>query len=223
MFGGYFFHWAPVWAALPELASGALVALEVAALSILGAFVLGIAGALAARSPSRALRLAATIYVEAMRNSPSLVKMYFIFYGLPSLGLFPSPFVSGVVALALHNGAYMTEIVRGGLEAVHDTQLQGALSLGMSRWQTLRIVLLPQAVTYALPAISNNWVEIVKDTSLTSALAVRELFFVVVALLSATQRSFEILLVAGGIYLALCSVLSGALKAAEARARWRPR
>jgi His/Glu/Gln/Arg/opine family amino acid ABC transporter permease subunit len=223
MFGGYIFHWAPVLAAFSEFADGTLIALEIAILSIAGAFAIGVVGALASRSSNRALRTATKIYVEAMRNSPSLVKMYFIFFGLPSVGLFPSPFVSGVVALALHNGAYMTEIVRGGLEAVHDTQAQGALSLGMSGWQTLRIVLLPQAIVYALPAISNNWVEIVKDTSLTSALAVRELFFVVIGLLSATQRSFEILIIAGAIYLTLNSLVSGALKVAEARARWRPR
>src|ERR1700730_674752 len=130
---GYHFHFAPVWAALPDIRAAAGVAVMVAATSILLAFVIGTMAALAAEYGGRRTRLLVAVYVEAMRNSPSLVKMYFIFLGLPALGLYPSPFWSGVAALALHNGGYVAEIVRGGLAAVNRTEVQAAASLGF-RW-----------------------------------------------------------------------------------------
>lgn len=221
MIEGYIFSWGAVWRTLPELGQGLWVTIQIAVLGILFGLMIGVLGALARTSSNRAVSWAGLIYVEAMRNSPSLVKMYFIYFGLPSFGLFPSAFASGVVALALHNGAYMTEIFRGGLLAVPRTQLEAARSLGMGPWLTFRIVLFPQAFRNALPSFSNNWVEIVKDTSLTSTLAVRELFYVVSQSISATMRSFEFLAIAALIYLALTSVLSGAMRLVEARTKYR--
>lgn len=221
MFGGYFFFWGPVWQALPQVWAGTLVALEVAVLSIGLGFLVGVAGGLARRSRNRMLAGASLVYVELMRNSPSLVKMYFLYFGLPSFGLYPSPFLAGVLALLLHNGAYMTEIFRGGLAAVPGAQLEAARSLGMGPWLTFRIVMLPQAFRSALPALGNNWVEIVKDTSITSAIAVRELFYVVITLVSETQRSFEFLTVAALIYLAFTTLLSSSLKLVESRTKYR--
>jgi ABC-type amino acid transport system permease subunit len=147
--------------------------------------------------------------------------MYFIYFGLPSLGLYPSPFWSGVIALALHNGGYMTEILRGGLAGVNVTQVQAARSLGMGWIATYRIVVLPQAIRLSLPALTNVWVEMIKDTSLTSALAVRELFYLMTALVSSTLRSFEVLIVFAAIYFMLTTLFSGAMKIVELRTRWR--
>jgi His/Glu/Gln/Arg/opine family amino acid ABC transporter permease subunit len=218
---GYQFYFAPVWAALPAIYSAAGVAVTVAATSILLAFLIGTTAALAAEYGGPKLRLATALYVEAMRNSPSLVKMYFIFFGLPSLGLFPSPFWSGVVALALHNGGYVTEIVRGGLAAVNRTEVQAAASLGFTWSQTQRLIVLPQALRFSLPSLGNVWVEMIKDTSLTSALAVQELFYVMTALVSSTLRSFEILLVFAGIYFALTTTCAIGMKLLELRTPWR--
>jgi His/Glu/Gln/Arg/opine family amino acid ABC transporter permease subunit len=220
MFGGYVFYWGRVWQARWDLLAGTLTTVEVAVISIALAFVLGVAGGLARRSSNRALARAATVYVEAMRNSPSLVKMYFIYFGLPTIGLYPGPFTSGVVALVLHNGAYMTEIFRGGLAAVPETEIQAARSLGMGPVLIFRTIVFPQALRRALPAFGNNWTEIVKDTSITSALSVRELFFMVTTLVSETMRSFELLMVASAVYLILTTALAGALKVVERRARY---
>lgn len=220
MFGGYVFYWGRVWQARWELLTGTLTTIEVALVSIALAFVIGVAGGLARGSPNRALARAATIYVEAMRNSPSLVKMYFIYFGLPSLGLYPGPFASAVLALVLHNGAYMTEIFRGGLAAVPEAEIQAARSLGMGRVLTFRTIVFPQALRRALPAFGNNWTEMVKDTSITSALSVRELFFTVTSIVSETMRSFELLAVASAIYLTLTTALAGALKVVERRAKY---
>lgn len=220
MFGGYIFYWGRVWQARWDLLAGTLTTVEVAVISIALAFVVGVAGGVARRSPNRALARAVTIYVEAMRSSPSLVKMYFIYFGLPPLGLYPGPFVSGVMALVLHNGAYMIEIFRSGLAAVPETEIEAARSLGMGSVLTFRTIVFPQALRRSLPAFGNNWTEIVKDTSITSALSVRELFFMVTTIVSETMRSFEMVLVVSAIYLVLTTALAGALKLAERRAKY---
>lgn len=221
MFGGYIFYWGAVWRAMPELLSGLLVTIEVAILSVTIALALGVVIGFARASRKAGLSVPASLYIEAMRNSPSLVKMYFIFFGLPTLGLFPGPFIAGVIALSLHNAAYVAEIFRGGLLSVQPAQLDAARSLGMGLRLTFTTVLFPQAFRNSLPALSNNWVEIVKDTSLTSAVAVPELFYMTTKLVSQTQRGFEFLAVTAIIYLALCTVLSGALRVVEARTRYR--
>jgi polar amino acid transport system permease protein len=218
---GYHFHFAPVWAALPDIRAAAGVAAMVAATSILLAFLIGTMAALAAEYGGRSTRLWVAVYVEAMRNSPSLVKMYFIFLGLPSLGLYPSPFWSGVTALALHNGGYVAEIVRGGLTAVNRTEVQAAASLGFRWSQTQRFIVLPQALRFSLPALTNVWVEMIKDTSLTAALAVQELFYVMTALVSSTLRSFEILIVFAAIYFAMTTLFAVVMKVIEIRTPWR--
>jgi polar amino acid transport system permease protein len=218
---GYHFYFAPIWAAAPEIFWALVTAVLVAATSIGLAVTIGLVAALTHEHGGKGTRRAVTIYVEAMRNSPSLVKMFFIYYGLPSLGLFPSPFWSGVIALALHNGGYMTEILRGGLAAVNPTQVQAARSLGMNWLDTYASIVLPQAFRLSLPSLTNVWVEMIKDTSLTSAIAVRELFYLMTSLVSSTLRSFEVLIVFAAIYLALTAAFGGAMKAIEARTPWK--
>ena len=157
------------------------------------------------------------IYTEVMRNNPSLVKMYFLYFGLPSLGLYPSAFVCGVIALIIHNAAYMIDILHGGITAVPRGQLRAASSLGMRPWQTYSYVILPQAFRNALPALTNNWVEILKDTSITCSIAVTELLYVTNTLIAGVARPIEFLGMAGLIYLGLNFFLSGSLKFLEGR------
>jgi polar amino acid transport system permease protein len=194
------------------------MAVLVAGASILLAFLIGTGAALAATYGGRRARIAVALYVEAMRNSPSLAKIFFIYYGLPSLGLYPTPFWSGVAALALHNGAYVTEIVRAGLASVNRTQMQAAMSLGFGWIEMQRTVVLPQALRQARPALGNVWIEMVKDTSLTSAIAVPELFYVMTSLASSTLRGFEILIIFSAIYFALTTLVAAAVKLRELRA-----
>lgn len=217
----YHFHFAPIWRALPDIYAGLWVAALVAATSIALALVIGTAAALTAEYGGRRAKLWIAVYVESMRNSPSLVKMYFLFLGLPSIGIFLSPFWAGVIALSFHNGGYVCEIVRGGLAAVNRTEVQAASSLGFSWAQTQRVVVLPQALRHSLPSLTNTWVEMIKDTSFTSALAVRELFFVMTTLLSSTLRSFEILIVFAGIYFLMTTSFAVAMKIVEHRTAWR--
>ena len=220
MFGDYFFYWGSVWAESGKIIAATLITIEIAVLSIVMASVVGIAVAVAASTNQRTISRITFAYIESMRNSPSLVKMFFIFFGFPSLGLYPSPIESGVAALVLHNGAYIAEIFRGGINAVPTLQIVAAQSLGMRSVTVLRVVTLPQAFRRALPTLTNNWVEIVKDTSITSAVAVPELFHTVTALVSENMRSFEFLGLMAVIYLVLTTILSVATRWLEFRLKY---
>lgn len=214
---GYIFHWLPVLEAMPRLLGGVATALQVAALSVVGATIIAFLGALAARSARRSLRVTAMIYLEAMRNSPSLVKMYFLYFGLGSFGVFLPPFVAATAALALQNGAYMMEIVRGAIAAVPSGQRDAALSLGLSPRHTFFKVTFPQAMRNALPPLGNNWVEIVKDTSLTSALSVAEVYFVFQSVMALDSRVYELLIVLAAIYLILTAAVGAGVQLLERR------
>jgi polar amino acid transport system permease protein len=181
--------------------------------------VLGVLLAVASmRGPASAR--AVQVYVEAMRNSPSLVKLFFLYFGLPELGIFLSPWMAGVLALGLHNASYMTEALRGAIASVPRAQVDAARALGMSEAQIQRLVVLPQALRIAIPALTNTSVEMVKDTALTSAIAVQELTHLMQSLISATMRAAEFLVAFSAIYLLLTGSLAALSKAIESRLRW---
>lgn len=215
----YTFNWAPVLQSLGALASGLAVTLQVFALSSVGATVLGLGGAGAMLSSRPAIRGLATAYVELMRNSPSLVKMYFIYFGLPTFGLFPSAFWAGTAALIFHNAAYMMDVFRAAFASIEKGQREASASLGLNKAVTYYKILLPQAFRRALPGIGNYWAEMVKDTSLTSALSVQELFFVFNSQIALNMRTYEFFFVAGAIYLLLTSGVSGAPRLVNATSR----
>jgi polar amino acid transport system permease protein len=146
--------------------------------------------------------------------------MYLLYFGLPSLGLFPSAFTCGVIALIIHNGAYMTDIFHGGIAAVPSGQKKAAQSLGLRPWRIYIYVTLPQAFRNALPSLGNNWVEILKDTSITTSIAVAELFNITTTLIAQEARPVEFLAMAGLIYLILNVLLSNSLKVIEARYKY---
>src|SRR5690349_24700936 len=202
---------------MPRLLGGVVTALEVAIVSVAGATLIAFLGALAARSSRRPWRVASTIYLESMRNSPSLVKMYFLYFGLGSFGNYLPPFGAASAALALQNGAYMMEIVRGSLAAVPAGQRDAARSLGLTRRVTFFKIILPQALRNALPPLGNNWVEIVKDTSLTSALSVAEIYFVFQSVMALDSRVYELLIVLAAIYLILTAAVSAGVQLLERR------
>jgi His/Glu/Gln/Arg/opine family amino acid ABC transporter permease subunit len=211
----YSFAWSTISQSVGQLWAGLFVTVEILVISASVATVLGLVGSQAMLSRRRSVRGCALAYVELMRNSPSLVKMYFIYFGLPAFGIFPSAFWSGATALALHNAAYMMDVFRAAFASLPAGQTEAAKSLGLSRWAAFRVVLFPQALRRALPTLGNYWAEIVKDTSITSALSVRELYFVFTSEIALTQRTYEFFLVAGLIYLVLTTAISAIGGAAE--------
>jgi ABC-type amino acid transport system permease subunit len=169
--------------------------------------------------PSVVLRHLVQVYVEVMRNTPMLVQLYFIFYGLPILGIRLNSFVTALVALSTYCGAYVLEIVRAGVEGVGRGQVDAARALGLSEALVFGQVVLPQALRASLPALGGHVIVMLKLSSLASVIGAVELTYVVVDIVAATYRSFEMYAVAGLAYLAMTLIVSGVFRLAELRMR----
>ncbi|MBO9642396.1 MAG: amino acid ABC transporter permease [Pseudacidovorax sp.] len=162
-------------AAIPSLLKGMVITAKIAALSALVGLVLGMLGGLARVSPRRVLRLPALVYVTLMRATPVLVTLLFLYYGLPSAGLLLDATTVGVIALGITNGAYMSEILRGGIESIDGGQMRAARALGMSYPLAMRRIVLPQAARRVLPPVTNELISLIKNTSLVSTVAISDL------------------------------------------------
>ncbi len=191
------------------------VALAIAAL--LGATAGG--GVVAALRMSRLapLRWVSTGFVEVMRNTPILVQIFVLYFGLPTLGVHMTAFASAVLAMSLQNSAYIGEIYRAGLESIHPRQREAALALGMMPGTALRVILLPQALRRVLPPLGNQFIIIVKDTSVASTIAVAELTQAGKLLLDRSAAPYETFATVALIYLAISALVAGLLKLAEWR------
>jgi polar amino acid transport system permease protein len=161
----------------------------------------------------RPLRWLAAGYVEAIRNTPLLVQLFIIFFGLPSLGLRLTAWQAAVIALTVNLGAYATEIVRAGIEAIHKSQIEAGLSLGMSRLQVFRYVVLFPALKVIYPALASQFILLMLATSIVSLIAAEDLFHMAAFLESRTFRSFEIYLVVTGLYLVMALLFRAAFGA----------
>jgi cystine transport system permease protein len=147
-----------------------------------------------------ALRQATALYVSAIRGTPLLVQVFIVYYGLPSIGIEFSPITAGILSLTLNVAAYMSETLRGAVGAVSLGQWLAGESLGLTRRQTLRYVIVPQALRAAVPALSNSLISLIKDTSLVSVIAVTELMLATKELISTTFQPFPLYLAAAGVY-----------------------
>lgn len=161
--------------AIPSLFQGMLVTAKIAILSALLGLVLGTAGGLARVSRHRWLSAPALSYVTLLRAIPVLVTLLFLYYGLPSAGVMLEATTVAVIALGLTNGAYLSEILRGGIESIDPGQMRAARALGMSYPLAMRRVVLPQAARRVLPPMTNEFISLVKNTSLVSTVAISDL------------------------------------------------
>ena len=163
------------WSYIPLLARGAVTTLQLSAVGMLLAVSLGLLLAIVRIYLGGLPGLLAMVYTEAIRGTPLLIQLFFIFYGLPNIGIKLTPFMAAVLGLGLNYGAYEAEVYRAGLLSVPRSQMDAALSLGMSRWQALRHVVLPQATRVALPPMTNDFISLLKDSSLVSVITMVEL------------------------------------------------
>ena len=160
-------------------------------------------------------------YVQVLRNIPVLLPIYLIYFGLPEFGIYWPGVVCGGVALVLQNGAYICEIFRGSFKAIERVQFDAARSLGLSPWTTFRKVTLPQLLVYSLPALGNQVVLLLKDTSLLSVIAVAELTMQAKMLTERTAAAYQAFLFAALLYLLLVSLSEIAFRTAHRAVRWR--
>jgi len=196
--------WSVVWRNAGALAEGTELTVALAVLTMAIAVPGGIVLALMRLSGSRLLSGASASFVELFRNLPLILVIYTAYYVMPiSLGLRFSPFTTGLVALALNVSAYNGETFRAGIGSIRQGQSEAAFALGMSRWQAMREVVLPQAARRVLPVLASTWVSLFKDTSLVSVIAVGELAYTAMRIRSQTFRVLEMLTAMAAIYWAL--------------------
>lgn len=160
-------------------------------------------------------------YVQLFRNTPVLLWIYFIYFGFPLVGLTWPAIICGGLALVLQNGAYVSEILRGGLKAVDRVQLDAAKSIGLSSWQTFLKVVLPQVLVFSIPSLGNQVVLLLKDTSLLSAISVAELTMQAKLLTEQTGAAYQAFAVVAVLYLVLVTGVEMLARLAYWRVKWR--
>jgi polar amino acid transport system permease protein len=192
----------------PMFLGGVPLTLLVAALSITLAIGFAILGALGRISSHATIYAIASLYVSLVRGTPLIVQIIFVYSALPQFGIVLPPLVAGVFALGFNFGAYMTEVFRAGIQAIPRGQLEAAEAIGMTRSDTMRRVVLPQAVRIVIPAIGNDFIEMLKASALISYVSLQELFWRTRTVGSATFRSFETLMFAAVVYWLMTIVFS---------------
>ncbi len=202
---------------LHMLFKGAQVTIQASVLALFCGTVLGILVGAVRVSPFAPLRSIAAAYIYVIRGTPLLIQLFLIYFGLPSLGLNLPAFTAGIIGLTVNSSGYVGEIVRGGIEAVPKGQWEASKVLGLSYMRTMRFIILPQAIRNMLPAIGNEFVTLIKESSLLSTLAITELTMVGQQVRSVTYASFETFIMVGVIYLIMTSATSLALQYIEKR------
>lgn len=206
-----------IWQSMPSLIHGMLISLQITAVAATLGILLGSFLGVAETSTWRSIRLAVGVYVTLFRGTPMLVQILFVYYVLPQFGIMIAPFWAASLAIGMNSGAYISQVIRSGLSAVPKGQVEAAKTLGFSRLGILRYISFPQAFRVALPALGNELVTLVKDSSLASIIGVMELSKEASVIRSRTYDAFSILLAISVIYLLLTATLSFILKKMEKR------
>jgi His/Glu/Gln/Arg/opine family amino acid ABC transporter permease subunit len=193
---------------MPVLLEGAVIAVEVAAGALVVALIGGLVLALATLAPIRALRIAARAYIELIRGTPALTQLFIIYFGLADIGLGMPPLAAAIVGLGGNGAAYLAEVYRAGISAIHRGQREAALSLGLVPTDVMRYVILPQATRIMVPPFCNFAIQLLLATSLVSAVAAPEIMFRARNLVMETYLSPHVYLLAALLYLAVSIPMS---------------
>lgn len=192
----------------PYIVGGIGTTILVCVVSMLMATVLAVVGGIARLSRNAIASSLAGLYVSLVRGTPLLVQIYFVYLALPQVGIRLPALLAGILALGFNYGAYMTEIVRAGIQAVPRAQREAAESLGMPERAVMRRIVLPQAVRVVIPAIGNDFVAMIKDSALVSTISVTELLWRAEAVGTQKFKTLQAILIAAAIYWALTIVFS---------------
>ena len=221
-----------VWSTLTKYYSffweGVENTLIIAFFTVLFGTLLGILLAVAKLSSFKPLKWLSTAYIEFFRGTPLMVQLMFIFYGLPMIGVtFPEvPFIenfqrfaAGIVAMSLNSGAYVAEVIRSGIQAVDIGQMEAARSLGFRKSQSMTMVILPQAIKNILPALGNEFVTVIKESSIVSVIGIADLMYRTNGVKAKNYRTLECLFIAAMIYFVLTFVSGRLISLMERRMR----
>ncbi|PUB11949.1 amino acid ABC transporter permease [Paenisporosarcina sp. OV554] len=200
---------------LPSLLEATLMTIFLAGISIVIALIIGFFTAIVRIVKVRVLNGIANIYVSIIRGTPLLVQIFVIYYGLPQIGIALDPISSGVLALSLNAGAYLSESFRASILSVDNGQMEASMAMGMTYSQALRRIILPQSLRIAIPTLSNSFIVLIKDTSLVSVITVTELLQMSSLIIAKTFEPLTIYLVAATIYWVLISFFTNLLDKLE--------
>jgi His/Glu/Gln/Arg/opine family amino acid ABC transporter permease subunit len=211
--------WSAVTNNVDTLLQGLLTTLALSAVAIVFSIAFGAVLALARLANIAAVAAIASAYIELFRNTPLLITLYLIYFGLPLVGILIPPFTSAALALVMQHGAFISEIIRGGILSVPRSQVEAGRAMGMTPLKTLRIVVLPQAVATALPSLIGSLVILLQDTSLGAAIAEVDLTMAAKVISQRTATSFEPFITIAVLYLILAWLIGQAGRMLESRVR----
>lgn len=204
---------------IPVFSSSVVTTLTLSILSIVIGTVIGVAVCAMKMTKSKLLNAVATAYIAVIRGTPLLLQLFFIFYGLPQIGIYFSSYVTAVIGLAFHNGAYISEIFRGSVLSIPYGQNEAARAIGMTKLQAFSHVIFPQAIKVSVPALGNQFLLAILDSSLASVITITETMMRAKKLAAATYAIFPIYFDAAVIYMVLTYALGYLLKKLEQRLR----
>lgn len=203
------FNWSLIIDNLPLLLQGALVTIKITAFSVAAGFLIGMLASIANLSSIKPLRWLVRVYVDVVRGTPMLVQIFLIYFALPQIiGQRIDPFIAAVTACSLNSGAYMSEIFRAGIQSINKGQMEAGLSLGLSWAQTMRYIIMPQAFKAIIPPLGNEFIAMLKDSSLVSVIGFEELMRRGQLIIAKTYASAEIWTAVALIYLIMTQVIS---------------
>ncbi|APT71941.1 nickel transporter [Thermosipho sp. 1063] len=202
---------------LPFLLLGAWDTLKLTFFSVLIGLILGTFIGMGRLSKLKVINIPSTVYVEFLRGTPLLVQISIVYFGLPQLGIQLEAYPAAIVALGLNSGAYIAEIVRAGIQSIPKGQYEAARSLGMSHFQTMRYIILPQAFKNILPALGNEFITLTKDSSLASIIGVTELMRRGQFVITRTFQTFSIYFGIAIIYFVMTFTISRIVRVIEKR------
>ncbi|AND83930.1 ectoine/hydroxyectoine ABC transporter permease subunit EhuC [Clostridium tyrobutyricum] len=193
---------------LPILLKGSVMTVELTVITIILGSILGILLALLRLSNNLVLKYVSNFYTWIFRGTPLLLQLFFFYYGLPFIGIELTPFTAAVIGLALNCGAYMAEIIRGGIQSIDQGQFEAAKALGFSYTQTMKRIILPQTFKVIIPPVGNEFISILKDTSLVSTIAMVELMRSAQQIYATSFDPISVFLTAAVFYLIMTTVFT---------------
>lgn len=207
IFDQFFSHTHYLDIILPVLLEGTLQTLKIFGLTLVMAIPLGLPLALSAMSRNRLLSFVASSYIWLFRGTPLLLQLFFVYFGLPSFGIVLDRFPAAITAFVLNYAAYFAEIYRGGIQSIEKGQYEAAKASGISRWQTMRFIIIPQTIKRIIPPVANETITLIKDTALVAAISVPELLKSARDAVNRDANTFAYI-VAAAIYLILTFLLT---------------
>ncbi len=205
---------------IPILLQGALVTVEITAMAVFCGFLIGGIVAIARLSNISILRRLAIVYVDCIRGTPLLVQIFIVYFALPVvLGFRIDKFAAAVMACSINSGAYVAEICRAGIQSIDKGQMEAGRSLGLTWWETMRFIILPQAFKRIIPPLGNEFIAMLKDSSLVSVIGFEELTRKGQLIISRTYASLEIWLCVALMYLVMVLLVARGVAYLEKRYR----